>query len=138
MLLRCTSLIFSQHRSQHDAVELKKRGAELFAANKPTIARKKFKRALAYVERRDDWPTHLADEGEQLALSLHLNIGATYQKTDEPKMVIEACTRALDIDPNNVKALYRRALAYVSRTEWDDAEADLRAAVRVEPVRCVQ
>jgi len=41
---------------------------------------------------------------------------------------IDYCTRALEVDPNSVKALYRRAQANDAREEWDSTIEDLNRA----------
>lgn len=46
---------------------------------------------------------------------------------------ISLCTKVLDKENNNVKALYRRGVAYGSLRDLEHAVADLEAAVTLEP-----
>ena len=44
------------------------------------------------------------------------------------------CRYALEIDPKNPKALFRRATAYTEEKDYDKALADLEVAGTIEPV----
>jgi len=47
--------------------------------------------------------------------------------------VIFHCEKVLKIDENNCKALYRIAVAFTKRGEYDKAEESLRKALKLEP-----
>ena len=47
--------------------------------------------------------------------------------------VIENCSSALDINPNYVKALYRRGVAYGNLNDYELAMNDLQLANQLEP-----
>eukprot|EP00808_Paulinella_micropora_P000420 g30379.t1 len=55
----------------------------------------------------------LESKRSKLCLSCHLNISQCAIKLDPPdlKLAIQSACKALDIEPNNVKGLYRRAMA---------------------------
>lgn len=46
--------------------------------------------------------------------------------------VIEHCTSVLKIDPDNVKALFRRAKAYVGAWNPNEARADFEQVVKLD------
>lgn len=46
---------------------------------------------------------------------------------------IRNCDEALKLDGANVKVLYRRAAAYEAQKKFEEAEADLKAALQVAP-----
>ena len=53
---------------------------------------------------------------------------------------MQAVTRALEIDPKNTKALYRKGKLLEQKGELEEAEKALKAAVNIEPnspVSCV-
>jgi tetratricopeptide (TPR) repeat protein len=54
-------------------------------------------------------------------------------KQDKHKMSRDVATKALEIDPINVKALYRRAVAYRQLGDAESARSDLREALKHEP-----
>ena len=43
------------------------------------------------------------------------------------------CSRTLKVEPNNVKALIRRGLAYQAHEKWAQALDDMTAAVQLDP-----
>merc|ERR1711957_455889 len=48
----------------------------------------------------------------KLAVSLLNNLGQCYLKLNDHSTAKDKCTEALNLDPTNVKALYRRAQTY--------------------------
>jgi len=47
--------------------------------------------------------------------------------------------QVLEVDSKNVKALYRRAQAYIETADLDQAESDLKKALEIDPSnRCVK
>lgn len=47
--------------------------------------------------------------------------------------VIEHCTTVLESDPNNVKALFRRAKAHIGAWNCKEAEQDFRRLTELDP-----
>ena len=74
-------------------------------------------------------------ECEKIQLSCQLNLAATYIKFEEPHPALENANKALAIDPNSVKSLFRRAQAKVRipPVDVEDVKADLMAAARLDP-----
>eukprot|EP01120_Amphizonella_sp_Union-15-10_P010974 TRINITY_DN4554_c0_g4_i1.p1 TRINITY_DN4554_c0_g4~~TRINITY_DN4554_c0_g4_i1.p1 ORF type:complete len:804 (+),score=233.03 TRINITY_DN4554_c0_g4_i1:103-2412(+) len=66
-------------------------------------------------------------------LSCYLNLAACFLKLNSMKKVIENCKSALEIEPENVKALFRKATAEFEIQLYDDAKNDLVKAVKVDP-----
>jgi len=54
-------------------------------------------------------------------------------KLNNNDKTIDMCKKALEIDSNNVKALFRRAHAYRNKKEYEFAMSDLVRASKVEP-----
>ena len=46
---------------------------------------------------------------------------------------IRSCADALDLDAENVKALYRRAAAFEKTSKFDEAKKDLNAVLKQNP-----
>uniref|UniRef100_A0A8C9W2U7 Peptidyl-prolyl cis-trans isomerase D n=1 Tax=Scleropages formosus TaxID=113540 RepID=A0A8C9W2U7_SCLFO len=70
---------------------------------------------------------------EPVALSCILNIAACKLKLQLWQDAIDSCTQALDLNPSNTKALYRRAQAWQGMKEYDQAMADLKKAQEISP-----
>mmetsp|Transcript_35064 Transcript_35064/g.98461 ORF Transcript_35064/g.98461 Transcript_35064/m.98461 type:complete len:482 (+) Transcript_35064:140-1585(+) len=79
-----------------------------------------------------------ASQQRKLRLSCALNIAACKQKLAKYDEVMVACDTALELDPQNVKALYRRAEARTKPTkstayDHDMAIKDLAKAFQADP-----
>jgi hypothetical protein len=78
------------------------------------------------------------NEIHELKLTCMLNLAMCYTKLSDWATCIRACNRALQLDPRNVKALYRRAQArtipaYCGTVENQMALEDLKRAVSIKP-----
>ena len=62
----------------------------------------------------------------------HSNRGACYMALGKHRLVVEECTRAIELDPRYVRALMRRAKAYEVLDRLEDAVEDLNAAVDID------
>ncbi|KAK0053822.1 peptidyl-prolyl cis-trans isomerase FKBP5 [Biomphalaria pfeifferi] len=63
----------------------------------------------------------------------YLNLAACHSKMANYENVISSCTKALAVDADNVKGLYRRAQAYKAIGQIDKARLDLKQALKIEP-----
>lgn len=61
------------------------------------------------------------------------NRAACFLKLEKFVSALDDCTQALQINPNDVKALYRRALAYEASGNLTRAFADLKCLLSVDP-----
>lgn len=91
------------------------------------MAIKKYTKVLRYVESSKA----VAEQADRLklqpmALSCVLNIGACKLKMSNWQGAVDSCLEALEIDPSNTKALYRRAQGWQGLKEYDQALADLK------------
>ena len=68
-----------------------------------------------------------------LRLALHNNTAMVCLKLDKYQAALKACSKALEIDPSNVKALFRRAKAYEGIGDFEESARDLKSAIRIEP-----
>lgn len=68
-----------------------------------------------------------------LKITCNLNIAACKLKLKDYKEAERLCTEVLEIDSKNVKALYRRAQAYIHLVELDLAEVDIKKAIEIDP-----
>jgi hypothetical protein len=69
----------------------------------------------------------------QYRLVLLKNRAACFLKLELFTSALEDCTEALRIDPNDVKALYRRALAYEACGKLTEAFSDLKHLLSIDP-----
>ena len=153
--LRCVSGDVALHVTLHDftaatppwrmtplekctaAKSLKERGAQLFKDGNVYAAFAQFRSATRLL--LSVLPFSFADSDssekahKQLLCQCYLNLAACQMKSGHHQHVITNCTKALGIDPHNVKALYRRASANVTLGNHLLAQEDLEKGVRQEP-----
>jgi len=136
--------------------ERKAWATELFKRGWYARAMRHYKKAMLDLEVPIEWYLESqVVERNQLRTSLHLNVAACgvklpfarpYPNLQTPKMhthpqrdAIRHCTRVLKVDPKNVKAYYRRAMASLTMPEDQninglaDAIADLKIALEFDP-----
>lgn len=64
---------------------------------------------------------------------MHLNSAASQLRLRKWGAATKAASKVLDLEPVNVKALFRRAQAYREMEDYDLAEIDLKKAMEQEP-----
>ena len=70
---------------------------------------------------------------DELKATLHLNLAACQLKINEPYEAAENCSKTLELDASNVKALFRRGQAYNKAGEYEKARKDLIEAAKRDP-----
>lgn len=67
-----------------------------------------------------------------LKLPVYLNIAACQMKLKQYEHAIKNCTKALEIEDKNVKALYRRCVALTEINEFERAWKDAEEGLSIE------
>ena len=67
----------------------------------------------------------LSAHDKKLAVALLSNCAAAKLKVNSGKAAVNFCSRALEFDASNVKALFRRAQAHLSCANYDEAVEDV-------------
>lgn len=130
--------------SDQERLEIAKRhkeaGGELFKLDKIKGAAICYSKALKYLIPVDPdiqlEVQHLQDyEKEIFSLQsvLMLNLAACQLKFQQYPHVVSNCSRVLALEPDNVKALYRRGQAFTMMNDLDRAREDLLKAKKLEP-----
>jgi len=113
-------------KNKNEANELLRDGNHRHAAAR-------YHKALTHCGKFYDLGPDDEEEVKAVKLSLHLNLALAYIKLDKPDNALRSCNDALDLDPDNVKALYRRASVYYDKKKWDDAGKDAKRAAETAP-----
>ena len=100
---------------------LKEEGNSAFKAGNYEEALVKYTRALDITDKETDKSLYLK------------NRAAVYLKTENYQAVVDDCSAALEITPNDPKALYRRCQAYEALDKVDLAYNDAKAVHNVDP-----
>jgi len=112
------------------AQKKKTEGNEFFKANRFSLANKRYKKALSYIA-YGEWDSYKT-EVDQLKVSCHLNTAAILLRNKEYQNVITELKKVTEIEPSNVKALYRRAQAYAGLADYQAALTDLNRAADLD------
>ncbi|XP_054857876.1 protein unc-45 homolog B [Eublepharis macularius] len=104
-----------------DPVQLKDEGNKYFQANDYENAIKSYSKALKLTK---DKP---------LQAVLYRNRAACFLKKESYAQVASDASRAIDIDPSDIKALYRRSQALEKLGKLDQAFKDIQRCATIEP-----
>ncbi|KAF6144312.1 hypothetical protein GIB67_024539 [Kingdonia uniflora] len=84
-----------------------------------------------------DYDTNFTEEEKKqskvLKVACNLNNAACKLKLKDYKEAEKLCTKVLEIESANVKALYRRAQACIQQADLDLAEKDIKKALEIDP-----
>jgi len=78
-----------------------------------------------------------AEQRLKLLLASHLNSAMCHLKMNNNDDAIESCNDALKLDSKSEKGLFRRGTAYLNLRNFEEAAADFRATINIEPTNKV-
>lgn len=122
----------SQEEVLGHAAAKREEGVQLFKAGQFSNALTCFCEGDGYLSSLPRSVRNEADASETL-LSCLLNAAQCALKLSEWNQAVSICTRVLVMDAKNVKAVYRRGLAYSGLERYKDAMPDLLQACKLEP-----
>jgi FKBP-type peptidyl-prolyl cis-trans isomerase len=120
------------------AEKFKERGTEFFQAGKYELARHQYKKVVHFLTceastRNAGCDTNTTTTVNSLLLAAHLNLAMCYLKLSKERQACDSCDSALALDPNNIKALYRRGLANLGLKCLEEAHRDFSTVIKLEP-----
>ncbi|XP_057781005.1 peptidyl-prolyl cis-trans isomerase FKBP62-like isoform X2 [Salvia miltiorrhiza] len=111
----------------------KEEGNALFKAGKHARASKRYEKAAKYIEHDSSFSEDEKKQSKALKITCNLNDAACKLKLKDFKQAEKLCTKVLELESTNVKALYRRAQAYMNMADLDLAEFDIKKALELDP-----
>ncbi|PON63992.1 Peptidyl-prolyl cis-trans isomerase, FKBP-type [Parasponia andersonii] len=105
----------------------------LFKAGKYERASKRYEKAMKYIKYDSFFSDVEKQQAKVLKITCNLNNAACKLKLKDHKQAEKLCTKVLELDSRNVKALYRRAQAYIQLIDLDLAEMDIKKALEIDP-----
>jgi tetratricopeptide (TPR) repeat protein len=115
------------------ALALKERGNAAFKAGRFDRAVKMWGRAMQAIEYDNSFDKESRRDTRGVKRSCNLNLAAAHLKAGRPVDARKAADKVLEDDGFNLKALYRRAQAYMATSDFLEAEMDLRKGLGQEP-----
>eukprot|EP00771_Trimastix_marina_P001703 gnl/Trimastix_PCT/2794.p1 GENE.gnl/Trimastix_PCT/2794~~gnl/Trimastix_PCT/2794.p1 ORF type:complete len:205 (-),score=41.46 gnl/Trimastix_PCT/2794:80-664(-) len=114
------------------AEQEKEQGNQFFRAKEWKRAAFAYLQALACIRTGRTNP-EVPQEVKDLKIRLHSNLAACYLALKNYARCIENAEEVLRLEPNNVKAIYRKGSAYLEMNELDRARTELRRAIEMSP-----
>lgn len=111
----------------------KEEGNALFKAGKYKRASKRYEKAVKYIEYDSSFSEEERQQTKVLKVTCNLNNAACKLKLKDYRQAEKLCTKVLELESRNVKALYRRAQAYIQLVDLDLAEHDIKKALEIDP-----
>eukprot|EP00238_Polyblepharides_amylifera_P008868 CAMPEP_0196579316 /NCGR_PEP_ID=MMETSP1081-20130531/20025_1 /TAXON_ID=36882 /ORGANISM="Pyramimonas amylifera, Strain CCMP720" /LENGTH=389 /DNA_ID=CAMNT_0041898851 /DNA_START=191 /DNA_END=1360 /DNA_ORIENTATION=+ len=118
---------------------LKALGAGLYSAGRVRRAQEKWEAGvqlfniLQAEDRSDPHSAEMNRRCQDAQVFLLLNTALCKLKRSLWKPAHDDCTEVLDLQPHNVKALFRRGQAGIQLDQWDEAEKDFKKAQQLDP-----
>ncbi|XP_040989350.1 peptidyl-prolyl cis-trans isomerase FKBP62-like [Juglans microcarpa x Juglans regia] len=111
----------------------KEEGNALFKAAKYERASKRYEKAVRFIDHDSSFSDEEKKQAKVLKITCNLNNAACKLKLKDYKQAERLCTKVLELDSRNVKALYRRAQACIQLVDLDLAELDIKKALEIDP-----
>ncbi|XP_010482107.1 PREDICTED: peptidyl-prolyl cis-trans isomerase FKBP65 [Camelina sativa] len=111
----------------------KEEGNVLFKNGKYARASKRYERGVRYIEYDSAFDEEDKKKAKALKIACNLNNAACKLKLKDYKEAAKLSTKVLEMDGRNVKAMYRRAHAYMETADLDLAELDIKKALEIDP-----
>ncbi|KAJ6680390.1 PEPTIDYLPROLYL ISOMERASE [Salix purpurea] len=111
----------------------KEEGNAWFKAGKYERASRRYEQAAKFIEYDSSFTDEEKQQSKVLKISCKLNNAACKLKLKDYKEAEKLCSKVLELDGRNVKALYRRAQAYIQLVDLDLAETDIKRALEIDP-----
>lgn len=115
------------------AAKKKEEGNALFKLGKYARASKRYEKGAKFIEYDTSFSEEEKKQSKALKIQINLNDAACKLKLKDYKQAEKLCTKVLELDSRNVKALYRRAQAYIQMADLDLAELDIKKALEIDP-----
>ncbi|XP_047972681.1 peptidyl-prolyl cis-trans isomerase FKBP62-like [Salvia hispanica] len=111
----------------------KEEGNIWFRAGKYERASQRYEKAVGFIVYDLSFSEEEKEQAKVLKASCNLNNAACKLKLKDYKEAKNLCSEVLEADANNVKALYRRAQAYINLVEFELAKKDIKKALEIDP-----
>ncbi|XP_069759761.1 LOW QUALITY PROTEIN: peptidyl-prolyl cis-trans isomerase FKBP4-like [Narcine bancroftii] len=112
---------------------VKEKGTSYFKDGKYKQAIIHYKKIVSWLEHESGLSDELLKQSNALRLAAHLNLAMCHIKMVENLQAVENCEKALELDPNNEKALFRMGEARLAMNDFELAKANFQKIVQLYP-----
>ncbi|XP_020857270.1 peptidyl-prolyl cis-trans isomerase FKBP4 [Phascolarctos cinereus] len=114
---------------------VKERGTVYFKEGKYKQAMLQYKKIVSWLEYKLDFSEEEGQQAQARALRLasHLNLAMCHLKLQLFSAAVESCNKALELDDNNEKGLFRRGEAYLAMNDFELARDDFQKVLKLYP-----
>jgi len=107
-------------------------GNKLFGASNFSGAVAKYEKAIRYIDYSDGATDEQEKRLKAAKAPCFANSAACYLKLNQNRDALSACDKALALEPNNIKVLFRKGQAQGNLKEYDDSLVTLREALKLD------
>ncbi|KAJ8874164.1 hypothetical protein PR048_025006 [Dryococelus australis] len=117
----------------------KERGVELYKLRRISDAFRRFNKAFKFLLSVDpilddeSLTVEEPDHVRSMRVVLYNNIASCKLQCHKYQHAVELCNKALAIEPNNIKSLYRRAVGLTELKIYDEAQDSLSRILSIDP-----
>jgi len=111
----------------------KEKGTKYLTSDKINLAIKVYQKVFKYLNGESGFEDDLKKEKDSLLVAAYLNLALCYLKTNENLLARDECTKALELDPQNEKALFRRGQAHLGLASPEIAINDFQEVLKIQP-----
>ncbi|XP_060046282.1 peptidyl-prolyl cis-trans isomerase FKBP4 [Erinaceus europaeus] len=112
---------------------VKERGTAYFKEGRYKQASLQYKKIVSWLEYESSFSGEDSQRAQSLRLASYLNLAMCHLKLQAYSAAIENCNKALELDSNNEKGLFRRGEAHLAMNDFDLARADFQKVLQLYP-----
>lgn len=110
----------------------KEKGTQFLKSEKYKLAVKQYKKIIDLLEYDSGLDDEKKAESQKVLLAGHLNLSMVYLKLQDSASARDHATKAIGMDPNNVKAYFRRGQAQLNMGDPILAQKDFQSCLDLE------
>ncbi|XP_045151829.1 peptidyl-prolyl cis-trans isomerase FKBP4 [Echinops telfairi] len=112
---------------------VKERGTVYFKEGKYKQAVLQYKKIVSWLEYESSLSGEVTQKAQALRLASHLNLAMCHLRLQAFPAATESCNKALELDSNNEKGLFRRGEAHLAVNDFELAQADFQKVLQLYP-----
>ncbi|XP_041111241.1 peptidyl-prolyl cis-trans isomerase FKBP4 [Polyodon spathula] len=112
---------------------VKEKGTQYFKEGKYRQAALQYKKIVSWLDHESGLSEQNEQKARALRLAAHLNLAMCFIKIQEHTQALENCSKALELDGCNEKALFRRSEALFALKEFEEARNGFQKVVQLYP-----